>query len=405
MNGTIGTESPLAAGDSVRPITKPADPRFSPGPTSKFKGWSLDLLKDASLGRSHRSKIGKAKLQTVITKSKAMLGMPADWRLGIMAGSDTGAVEAALWNMLGERGVDVLVWESFGNDWAKDAKDQLGLDDVRVLKADYGQLPDLTQVDFDRDVILTWNGTTSGVRLTDGDWIPDDRQGLVIADATSAAFAMDLPWDKLDVVTWSWQKVLGGEAAHGMLALSPRAVERIERFKPQRPIPKIYQLRKGDGLNEGIFEGATQNTPSLLAVEDCLAALNWAGDQGGLAGLVQKTNANAQVLFDWIERTPWVENLCQDPAKRSTTGVCLKVVDSDVAGLDEGAQTAFCKAMTKLLDAEGVAFDIDAYRAAPAGLRIWCGATIEQSDLEALTPWLDWAFASIKAETFAQKAA
>ena len=401
MNGTTGTLSPLAAQVVARPTTRPADPRFSPGPTSKFAGWSLDLLKDASLGRSHRSKIGKAKLQTVITKSKAMLGMPADWRLGVMAGSDTGAVEAALWNMLGARGVDVLVWEAFGGDWAKDARDQLGLDDVRVLKADYGRLPDLSAVDFDRDVILTWNGTTSGVRMVDGDWIPDDRQGLVIADATSAAFAMDLPWDKLDVVTWSWQKVLGGEAAHGMLALSPRAVERIRSYKPNRPIPKIYQLRKGDDLNEAIFEGATQNTPSLLAVEDCLAALNWAGDQGGLTALIERTERNAQVMFDWIARTPWVENLCQDEAHRSTTGVCLKVVDPQVASLDDSAQKAFCKAMSKLLDQEGVAFDIDAYRAAPAGLRIWCGATVEASDLEALTPWLDWAFATTKADTFA----
>ncbi len=385
------------------PVTRPADARFSPGPTRKFEGWSTDLLKDAALGRSHRSAEGKAKLKSAIDRSAALLGMPEGWRLGIVAGSDTGAVECAMWNLLGERPVDVLVWEAFGKDWAVDAVDELKLD-ARVMKAEFGHLPDLSAVDFDRDVVLTWNGTTSGVRMPGGDMIPDDRAGLVIADATSAAFAMDLPWDKLDVVTWSWQKVLGGEAAHGMMALSPRAVARIESYTPDRAIPKIYRIRKGGGLNEGIFRGETLNTPSLMAVEDCLLALDWAERIGGLPAMIARSRANFDAMAGWIERTPWADFMARDPATRSTTSLCVTISDPAFDALDEAGQRGFVKRMLGMLADEGVAYDIGGYRSAPPSFRVWGGGTVEASDIEALTPWLDWAFAATKAE-YAAKAA
>lgn len=375
-----------------KPVTRPDDARFSPGPTRKFEGWSLDALAGAELGRSHRSKPGKAKLKEVIDRSKAMLGMPDDWHLGIMAGSDTGAVECAIWNLFGQRPVDVLVWEAFGKDWATDIINELKLDG-RVLRAPFGELPDLAQVDFTNDVCLAWNGTTSGVRAPDGDWIPADREGLVLADATSAAFAMDLPWDKIDVATWSWQKVLGGEAAHGMLALGPRAVERIKQYQPDRAIPKIYRIRKGNDLNTAVFEGATLNTPSLLATEDCLAALNWAEGIGGLPTLIARSQANFDAVAAWIARTPWADFMAKDPATRSTTSLCVTVSDPVFDALDEAAQRAFIKSMLGLLADEGVAYDIEGYRSAPPSFRIWGGGTVETGDIEALLPWLDWAFA------------
>lgn len=386
-----------------KPVTRPDDARFSPGPTRKFEGWSLDSLSDAALGRSHRSGLGKKKLKAAIDRSAAVLGMPEGWKLGIIAGSDTGAVECAMWNLLGSRPVDVLVWEAFGKDWAVDAVDELKLD-TRVMKADFGDIPDLSAVDFAHDVVMTWNGTTSGVRVPDGDWIPDDREGLVIADATSAAFAMDLPWDKLDVVTWSWQKVLGGEAAHGMMALSPRAIERIAQYKPDRAIPKIYRIRKGDGINEGVFKGETLNTPSLLAVEDCLAALTWAENIGGLPALIARSQANFDAMAAWIARTPWADFMARDPKTRSTTSLCVTLTDPVFDALDEAGQQAFVKDMLALLSDEGVAYDIGGYRSAPPSFRVWGGGTVEASDIEALTPWLDWAFAATKA-AYASKAA
>jgi len=383
---------------TAMPVTRPNDARFSPGPTRKFEGWSLDSLSDAALGRSHRSALGKDKLKSAIDRSAALLGMPDGWRLGIIAGSDTGAVECAMWNLLGPRPVDVLVWEAFGKDWAVDAVDELKLD-TRVMKADFGALPDLNAVDFSHDVVFTWNGTTSGVRVPNGDWIPDDREGLVIADATSAAFAMDLPWDKLDVVTWSWQKVLGGEAAHGMMALSPRAMERIESYTPDRAIPKIYRIRKGSGINEGVFKGETLNTPSLLAVEDCLAALGWAESIGGLPALIARSQANFDAMAKWIARTPWAEFMAVDPATRSTTSLCVTIADPAFNALDEAGQRDFVKRMLGKLSSEGVAYDIGGYRSAPPSFRVWGGGTVEASDIEALTPWLDWAFAATKSET------
>ena len=386
-----------------KPVSRPEDARFSPGPTRKFAGWTPSHLAGAAVGRSHRSTVGKAKLKSAIDRSKAMLGMPEGWRLGIVAGSDTGAVEAAMWNLLGPRPVDVLVWEAFGNDWAIDATDELKLEG-RTLKVDFGAMPDLSDVNFAHDVVLAWNGTTSGVRVPDGNWIPDDREGLVICDATSAAFAMDLPWDKLDVVTWSWQKVLGGEAAHGMMAFGPRAVERIESFKPDRAIPKIYRIRKGDGLNESIFEGATLNTPSLLATEDCLAALDWAESVGGLDGMIARSKANFDVMATWIEKTPWAEFMARDPKTRSTTSLCVSITDPVFDAMDDGGQRAFIKRMLGMLAEEGVAFDIEGYRSAPPSFRVWGGGTVEASDIEALTPWLDWAFAATKAE-YAKKSA
>ena len=386
-----------------KPVARPSDARFSPGPTRKFEGWTPSLLADAAVGRSHRSAAGKAKLKSVIDRSKALLGMPDDWRLGIVAGSDTGAVECALWNLLGPREVDVLVWEAFGKDWAVDVISELKLQG-RTLNAEFGELPNLRGVNFSRDVVLTWNGTTSGVRVPDGEWIPADREGLVIADATSAAFAMEIPWDKVDVVTWSWQKVLGGEAAHGMLALGPRAVARIESFRPDRAIPKIYRIRKGDGLNEAVFEGATLNTPSLLAVEDCLACLDWAESVGGLPALIARSEANFAAMARWVERTPWADFMARDPATRSTTAICIAISDPGFDALDEAGRRGFVKRMLGMLSDEGVAFDIGGYRSAPPSFRVWGGGTVEAADIEALTPWLDWAFAATKAEYAAQAA-
>ena len=379
----------------TKPDRRPRRPEFSSGPCVKRPGWSLAALQQAALGRSHRSKLGKSRLAAVIERSRALLGMPAGWRLGIVPASDTGAVEMALWSLLGPREVDVLAWESFGQEWVTDVTKQLHTSS-RVLSAPYGELPDLGAVDFEHDVVFTWNGTTSGVRVPDGDWIPADREGLTICDATSAVFAMALPWEKLDVVTWSWQKVLGGEAAHGMLALSPRAVARIESHEPPWPMPKIFRMKKKGKLDESIFEGATINTPSMLCVEDYLDALAWAESVGGLPGLTARADRNAAVLFDWIARTPWVANLAIDPATRSNTSICLSITDPAVRALDEAAQAAFAKEVARKLEAEGVALDIGSYRDAPAGLRIWTGATVETADLEALTPWLDWAFAETK---------
>ncbi len=380
----------------MKPSRRPVAPYFSSGPCAKRPGWTPDILADAALGRSHRSKPAKAKLVAVLDQCRAILGIPDDYRIAIVPASDTGAVEMALWSLLGARGVDLLAWESFGAGWVTDTVKQLKLDDVRVLEADYGRLPDLGQVDPARDVVFVWNGTTSGVRVADGDWIAADRDGLTICDATSAAFAMDLPWDRLDAVTWSWQKVLGGEAAHGMLALSPRAVARLESYSPPWPLPKIFRLTKGGELNEGIFRGETINTPSMLAVEDMLDALAWAESVGGLAGLIGRAEANLAAIADWVAKTDWVDFLAEDPASRSCTSVCLKLVDPWFAGLAPDDQAAAAKRIAGLLEEEGVAFDIGGYRDAPPGLRIWAGATVELDDIAALLPWLDWAFGAVK---------
>ncbi len=380
----------------AKPLMRPAVPHFSSGPCAKRPGWSLSALTDAALGRSHRSKLGKAKLKRAIDLTREVLEVPPEYRIGIVPASDTGAVEMALWSLLGPRPVTMLAWESFGEGWVNDAAKELKLQAVTVLKAPYGELPDLAKVDPASDVVFTWNGTTSGVRVPNGDWIAADRQGLSICDATSACFAQVLDWRKLDVVTFSWQKVLGGEAAHGMLILSPRAVERLERHAPPWPLPKVFRLTKAGKLNPGIFEGETINTPSMLCVEDYLDALNWAKSIGGLKALIARADANAKVIADWVKSAPWVEFLAKDPAVRSNTSVCLKVVDPQVARLSAEAQAAFVKGIAAALEKEGVAHDIDAHRDAPAGLRIWCGSTAERADLEALTAWLDWAFASSK---------
>jgi phosphoserine aminotransferase len=378
------------------PDVRPANPNFSSGPCAKRPGFSLNVLQDAVLGRSHRSKPGKAKLLEAIDRTRSVLGVPDDYHIGIVPASDTGAYEMAMWSLLGARGVDILGWESFGKGWISDAVKQLKLNDVRVMEADYGHLPDLSAVDFTRDVAFTWNGTTSGVCVPNGDWIAADRQGLTLCDATSAAFAMPLAWDKLDVTTYSWQKVLGGEAAHGMLILSPRAVDRLESYTPPWPMPKIFRLTKGGKLIDGIFRGETINTPSMLAVEDYLDTLKWAESLGGLSGLLGRVAANNKVLNDWVDASDWAGNLCAETANRSTTSVCLTITDSDIAALDAEAQAAFAKKIASLLDSQGVAYDIGAYRDAPAGLRIWAGATVEAADLAALTTWLDWAFATAK---------
>ncbi len=376
----------------MKPLQRPSRPEFSSGPCAKRPGWSLEALIDAPLGRSHRAAVGKQRLQAVIERSKAVLGMPADWKLGVVPASDTGAFEMAMWTLLGARPVDVLAWESFGHGWAVDVERHLKLD-VRTLGAPYGELSDVSAVDFSRDVLFAWNGTTSGVRVSDGVWIAADRQGLTLCDATSAVFAMGLPWQKLDVVTWSWQKVLGGEAAHGMLALSPRAVERLESFTPDRPLPKIFRLTRKGKLIEGIFEGATINTPSLLCVEDALDALSWAEEVGGLAGLIKRSEANLAVIAKWVARSDWVDFLAVKKATRSCTSICLQVVDPWFTALSEDDQRAAIKQLVHRLETEGVAYDIAGYRDAPPGLRIWGGATVEREDLEALLPWLDWAFA------------
>lgn len=368
------------------PATRPANPRFSSGPCAKPPVWTLDKLADAPLGRSHRAAIGKAKLAAAIDQTREILGVPADYRIGIVPASDTGAVEMAMWSLLGARPCTMVAWESFGAGWVSDVVKQLKLD-ATVLNADYGQIVDMGAVDYDTDVVFTWNGTTSGVKMPNGDMIPANRAGLTICDATSAAFAQDLPWDKLDVTTFSWQKVMGGEAAHGMLILSPRAVERLESYTPAWPLPKIFRMTKSGKLIEGIFKGETINTPSMLAVEDYLVALDWAKSIGGLPALMARANANAQAIFDFCASRDWIDNLAEDPATRSNTSVCLKFTDPRIT---DGA--AFAKAVAKRLEGEGIALDIGAYRDAPAGLRIWCGATVETADIEAMLPWLDWAF-------------
>lgn len=382
----------------AKPAVRPANPNFSSGPCAKRPGWSLQALADAPLGRSHRAKIGKTKLKEAIDLTREILGVPADYRIGIVPASDTGAVEMALWSLLGERGVDMVAWESFGAGWVTDVVKQLKLEDVRTFEAPYGEIVDFTKVDFDRDVVFTWNGTTSGVRVPNADFIPAQRQGLTICDATSAAFAQRLDFAKLDVVTFSWQKVLGGEGAHGVLILSPRAVERLESYKPAWPLPKIFRLTKGGKLIEGIFVGETINTPSMLCVEDYLDALSWARSVGGLEGLMARADANFAAIDAFVQKTPWIANLAVDPQTRSNTSVCLTIVDPEVKVLSNEQQAAFAKGIVALLDKEGVAYDIGAYRDAPSGLRIWTGATVETSDLEALTAWLDWAFATQKAE-------
>ncbi|MGH7042810.1 MAG: phosphoserine transaminase [Acetobacteraceae bacterium] len=389
----------------LRPDLRPANPDFSSGPCAKRPGWTLDVLSGAFLGRSHRASAGKARLAEVIERSRTILGLPADWKLGIVPASDTGAMEMALWSLLGARGVDVLAFESFSEGWATDIVKQLKLADARVLAAPYGRLPDLTRIDFAHDVVLAWNGTTSGVRFPDGDFIPAGRDGLVIADATSAAFAMALPWNKLDVVTWSWQKVLGGEAAHGMLALSPRAVARLESFAPPRPLPKIFRLTKGGKLNEGIFKGETINTPSMLCVEDALDGLRWAETIGGLPALIARAEANLAAVATWVARTGWVDFLAEVPATRSPTSICLKIVAPWFTALAPEGQTKAAKRIANLLEKDGVAYDIAAYRDAPPGLRIWCGSTVETADVAALLPWLDWAFATVAADDAPAQAA
>jgi phosphoserine aminotransferase len=381
-----------------RPNARPTNPCFSSGPCAKRPGWSPAALKDACLGRSHRSKAGKTKLHEVIERSRAILGIPADFRLGIVPASDTGAIEMAMWSLLGRRGVDMLAWESFGEQWVTDVKKQLKLADVRVLQANYGRLPHLAEVDGVRDVVFTWNGTTSGVVVPNGDWISAHRQGLTLCDATSATFAYDLPWDKLDVVTWSWQKVLGGEAQHGMLALSPRAVARLESYTPSWPLPKLFRMTKGGKLVDGIFAGETINTPSMLAVEDALDGLRWAEGIGGLPALIARAEANLAAIAAWVAQVPWTDFLAEDPATRSRTSVCLKIIDPGFQALAADRKAAAAKRIASLVEQEGVGYDVGAYRDAPPGLRLWAGATVETSDLQMLFPWLDWAWAAVKAE-------
>jgi phosphoserine aminotransferase len=382
---------------AAKPAQRPTVPHFSSGPCAKRPGWNPQNLKDAALGRSHRAKLGKAKLKQAIELTREVLEVPANYRIGIVPASDTGAVEMALWSMLGARPVTTIAWESFGEGWVSDIIKELKLKDVTQLHAGYGEIPDLSKVDCDTDIIFTWNGTTSGVRVPNANWIKADRKGLTICDATSAAFAQPLDWAKLDVVTFSWQKALGGEAAHGMLVLSPRAVERLETYKPAWPLPKIFRMTKGGKLNAGIFEGETINTPSMLCVEDYLDALAWGKSIGGLTALMARANANTKVLADWKARTPWIDFLAKDPATRSNTSVCLKVTDPAITSLSADAQSDFAKKLVALVEKENAGFDFAHYRDAPAGLRIWCGATVEAKDVELLTQWIDWAFAETKA--------
>jgi phosphoserine aminotransferase len=383
---------------SARPAARPVRAQFSCGPTVKHPGWSLAKLERAPLGRSHRAKSAKERLKLAIDLTREVLKVPAEFKIGIVPASDTGAVEMALWSLLGTRGVDVLAWEAFSRDWVTDVVKQLRIEGARGIAATYGELPDLAAVDFDHDVVFAWNGTTAGVRVPNADWIPSDRKGLTICDATSAAFAQRLDWGKLDVATFSWQKVLGGEAGHGMLILGPRAVERLETTTPPWPLPKIFRLTKGGKLIQGIFAGETINTPSLLCVEDYIEALRWAQAEGGLEGMIARADRNAKALSDWVERTPWIDFLPADPKIRSNTSVCLKIVDSAVVALPADGQAAFAKSIASLLETEHIAYDIGSYRDAPPGLRVWCGATVETSDIEALTVWLDFAFASAKAD-------
>ncbi len=382
----------------MKPTQKPANPCFSSGPCAKRPGWKLDALKDAPLGRSHRSKIGKTKLQQAIELAREVLSIPAEYKIGIVPASDTGAVEMALWSLLGLRGVDMLAWESFGEGWVSDVKKQLKLSDVLVFNAEYGKLPDLSKVDWARDVVFTWNGTTSGVKVPNGDWIAADRQGLSICDATSAVYAMPLPWDKLDVTTWSWQKVLGGEGAHGMIVLSPRAVERLETYTPAWPMPKIFRLTKGGKLMADIFEGATINTPSMLCVEDSIDAHLWAKSVGGLQALIERSNRNLQAVSEWVSKTPWIEFLAEETSYRSNTSICLKITDSWFSSQSVDQQHALIKQMAGMLEKESVAYDIAGYRDAPPGLRLWGGATVETSDLQALFPWIEYAFEQLKTQ-------
>ncbi|NJN11142.1 MAG: phosphoserine transaminase [Richelia sp. RM2_1_2] len=379
-----------------KPSIRPENPNFSSGPCSKRPGWSLEVLNDATVGRSHRSKLGKAKLAEAIELSKEILQVPSDYLLGIVPASDTGAVEMAMWTMLGQRGVDILAWESFGKGWVTDAVKQLKLQDINTYEADYGQIPDLSLVDCDRDIVFTWNGTTSGVKVPDGDWIKDNRQGLTICDATSAVFAMEIPWQKIDVLTYSWQKVMGGEGAHGVIILSPRAVERLESYTPDRPLPKIFRLTKGGKLIEEIFEGSTINTPSMLCVEDAIDGLKWGKSIGGLSKLIERSHHNLQVLEDWVTKSDWIDFLVADKSIRSNTSICLKIVDQWYKTLSKEEQAAKAKELVSLMAKEEVAYDIGSYRDAPPGLRIWGGATVESQDLEALTYWLDWGFDQIK---------
>src|SRR3982751_6795046 len=381
---------------TAMPTVRPSVPHFSSGPCAKRPGWTLQALKDAFLARAHRAKGGKAKLKRAIEETRAVLEVPADYLMGIVPASDTGAVEMAMWSMLGPRPVTMIAWESFGEGWVTDVAKQLKLKDVALIKEPYGALPDLSNVSPDSDIVFTWNGTTSGVRVPNADWISGTREGITICDATSAAFAQPLDWAKLDVVTFSWQKALGGEAAHGMLVLSPRAVARLESYTPPWPLPKIFRMTKGGKLNAGIFEGETINTPSMLCVEDYLDALNWAKSVGGLKALIARADANAKVLADWKAKTPWIDFLAKDPAIRSNTSVCMKVVDPAITSLSADAQSAFAKALVALVEKEGAGYDFAHYRDAPAGLRIWCGATVEADDVALLTQWIDWAFAEMK---------
>ena len=379
-----------------KPAKRPANPRFSSGPCTKRPGWSPDALKGALLGRNHRQPETKARIEAALLKTRAVLELPDDYRVALVPASDTGAVEMALWSLLGPRGVDVLAWEAFSRDWVTDIVEELKLADVRVLEAPYGELPDLAEVDFDRDVVFAWNGTTSGVRVPDADWIAADRNGLTICDATSAVFAQDIDWRKLDAATFSWQKVLGGEAQHGMLILSPRAIERLESYTPPWPLPKLFRLTRDGRLMEELFEGSTINTPSMLCLEDYMDALGFVESVGGLKGTIARSDANAAVIADWVAKTPWVDFLAARPETRSNTSVCLKVVDPEIAALPPEIRDNFPRRMAARLSAEGVAKDIASYRHAPAGLRIWTGATVEKADVEALMPWLDWAFACEK---------
>jgi phosphoserine aminotransferase len=383
----------------MQPIRAPSNPCFGSGPTAKHPGWTIARLDGALVGRSHRARAARERIVEVAERSRAILGIPADYRIGIMPGSDTGAFEAAMWSLLGARGIDALAFDSFGEGWVTDLEKQLRLPDLRVYRAPYGELPDLRRIDSGRDLVFCWNGTTSGVRVPNGEWIADGRSGLALCDATSAAFAMDLPWPKLDAVTWSWQKVLGGEAQHGMLVLSPRAVERLETYKPSWPLPKIFRLTKGGRLIEGIFAGETINTPSMLAVEDALDGLDWAAAVGGLTGLIARAQRNLAVVEDWVAASDWAGFLAKDPASRSCTSVCLSFIDPRVADLGHERQQAIVEAMARLLAEERVAYDIASYRDAPPGLRIWCGATVEAEDLAALMPWLDWAFSQARDRT------
>jgi phosphoserine aminotransferase len=382
-----------------KPSVRPRCPNFSSGPCAKRPGWSYAALAGAALGRSHRAKIGKDKLKQVIDETKALLVLPPDYLVGIVAGSDTGAVEAALWSLLGPRPVDVFAWETFGKEWVTDCVKQLKPLQTRCFVADFGRLPDLSQADRGHDIVFTWNGTTSGAIVPNADWIDDDRQGLVICDATSSVFAVPMPWHKLDVVTFSWQKVLGGEAQHGILILSPRAVERLESHEPAWPLPKIFRLTKEGKLNRGIFEGETINTPSMMCVEDALDAMAWARSVGGAQGLARRTQDNYRALSQWVERTPWIDFLATDPGWRSPTSVCMKLADPALTSMSLEQQAAFCKRLTSMLEKEGVAYDIGSYRDAPPGLRVWCGATVESDDIKALVAWLDWAYAIVRAET------